>query len=114
MKCIWRGSPPPLPISPLPSPLPLAIKRFFQPFLTTVIPDKILRNYLLPQTHTHTPLFAGNKAKGRISKQVLQKNKAGQIFQKRKNVRFYKKFGVLCFLQTLVLRLALLPSFKDL
>ena len=54
----WRGSaspPPPLPLSLLPSPLPLAIKRFFQPFLTTVIPHKILRNYLVPQTHKHTP-----------------------------------------------------------
>ena len=26
--------------------------------------------------------FVGDKAKGRISKQVLQENKAGQIFQK--------------------------------
>ena len=68
--------------------------------------------------------FAGNKAKGRISKRVFQENKACQIFRKTiipyllirtssctyqgaRNVRFFGKSGVLCFLDTPALRLAL-------
>ena len=77
--------------------------------------------------------FVGDKAKGRISKQVLQENKAGQIFQKTnssypeicprvhqgvrdvhflrgKECSFFGKFGQLCFLVTSVLQFALLPN----
>ena len=76
--------------------------------------------------------FVGDKAKGGISKQELQENKAGQIFQKTnssypeicarvyqgvrdvrflggKKYSFFGKFGQLCFLVTSVLRFALLP-----
>ena len=60
--------------------------------------------------------FADNKAKVRISKLVLHKNKARQIFRKT-NISypliyartFFGKFGVLCFLVTPVLRFTLLP-----
>ena len=78
--------------------------------------------------------LVGNKAKGRISKQVLQENKARQIFRKtnicyplirtrtyqgvERNVRneckkcsFFGKFDVLCFLEIHVLRFALLPYY---
>ena len=52
--------------------------------------------------------IVGNKAKGRISKRVLQENKAWQIFRKTnisnvsggKKYSFFRKFGVLCFLVT--------------
>ena len=44
--------------------------------------------------------FVGNKAKERISKGMFQENKAHQ------------RFGVLCFLETPVLRLALLPYYQ--
>ena len=47
----------------------------------------------------------GNKAKGRISKRVFQENKAHQCL-------FFGKFGVLCFLETPVLRFALLPYYR--
>ena len=59
-------------------------------------------------------------AKGRISKLVFQENKARQIFQKRtfltpwsgcKKCTFFEKFDVLCFLETPVLRFALLPYY---
>ena len=68
-----------------------------------------------------------NKAEGQISKQMLEENKARQIFRKtnvsyslrthvcvsggsgRKKCSFYGKFGLLCFLLTPVLRFALLP-----
>ena len=70
----------------------------------------------------------GNKAKGRISKRRYQENKARQIFRKTnisyplirtpmcayqggKKCSFFGKFGVLCFLVTSVLRLALLPYY---
>ena len=69
--------------------------------------------------------LVGNKAKGRISKRVFQENKARQIFRKTdmsysmihtrtcpyrgvRNIRFFEKCGVLCFLETLVLRFTLL------
>ena len=63
-----------------------------------------------------THKFVGNKAKRRISKQVSQENKAFQIFQKT-NISYalirarvvFVKFSVLCFLETSVLRFALLP-----
>ena len=71
----------------------------------------------------------GNKAKGRISKRVLKENKARQISEKTnisyplirtgtcayqgvRNVCFFGKFGVLCFLLTPVLRFALLPYYR--
>ena len=57
--------------------------------------------------------FVGNKAIGRISKRMLQGNKARQIFSKNvlggKKCSFFEKFGVLCFLVTPVLKFALLP-----
>ena len=72
--------------------------------------------------------FVGNKAKGRISKRVFQENKGSQIFRKMnisyplirtrtsayqgvKN-SFFRKFGVICFLLTPVLRYALLPYYQ--
>ena len=65
-------------------------------------------------------LVFGNKAKGLISKQVFQENKARQIspwfvhvcVSGGKNCSFFGKFGVLCFLETLVLRFALLPYYR--
>ena len=66
----------------------------------------------------------GNKAKGRISKRVFQENKARQIFRKTniyfslirtrggKKCSFFGKFGVLYFLETPVLRFALLPYYR--
>ena len=67
--------------------------------------------------------FVGNKAKGRISKRVFQENKARQIFQKTnisyplictrgKKCSFFGKFGVLCFLETTVLRFSLLSDYR--
>ena len=72
--------------------------------------------------------FVCNKAKGRISKQVFQEHKARQIFRKTiksyplirtrawvswgKECSFFGKFGVLCFLETPVLRFALLPYYR--
>ena len=64
--------------------------------------------------------IVGNKAKGRISKRVFQENKARQIFRKTniscvsggKKCSFFGKFGVLCFLETPVLRFALLPNYR--
>ena len=57
-----------------------------------------------------------NKAKGRISKRVFQESKARQNFRKtniylliRKKCLFFGNFGVLCFLETPVLRFALFP-----
>ena len=73
--------------------------------------------------------FVGNKAKWRILKRVFQENKTRQIFRKTNisyplirtrtcvyqgegNVCFGGKFGVLCFLETPVLRLTLLPYYR--
>ena len=72
--------------------------------------------------------FVGNKAKERISKRVFQENKARQIFRKinisyplirartcvsgGKKCLFFGKFGVLCFLETPILRFALLPYYR--
>ena len=75
--------------------------------------------------------FVGNKAKGRISKRVLQENKARQIFRKRafltppdthtcmcvsggEEFSFFGKCGVLFFLVTSGLRFALLPHYRRL
>ena len=64
------------------------------------------------------PYFVGNKAKGRISKQAFQESKARQNFRKMntyvcvpggKKRLFFGNFGVLSFLETPVLRFALLP-----
>ena len=75
----------------------------------------------------HISYFVGNNAKGRILKWVFQENKARQIFhktnisyQKRrfltpsegKKYLFIGKFGVLCFLETPVLRFALFPYYR--
>ena len=73
--------------------------------------------------------FVGNKAKGRISKRVFQESKARQNFRKNKHFLppdthtyvcvsggkkclFFGNFGVLCFLETPVLRFALLPYYR--
>ena len=73
--------------------------------------------------------IVGNKAKGPISKWVLQENKAQQIFRKMKTFHplirtctcvyqrgkkflFFGKFGMLCFLETPVLRFILLPCYR--
>ena len=62
----------------------------------------------------------------RISKRVFQENKARQIFQKTnisyplirtcvsggKKCSFFGKFDLLCFLETPVLRFALLPYYR--
>ena len=73
--------------------------------------------------------FVGNMAKGRISKRVFQENKARQIFQKTnhsypliylrvrirgKKCSFFGRFGVLSFIETPVLRFALLPYYRRL
>ena len=54
-----------------------------------------------------------------ISKRVFQENKACQIFWRTnlsysliRTRTFFRKFGVLCFLQTPVLRFALLPYYR--
>ena len=61
--------------------------------------------------------IVGNKAKGQISKRVIQEDKVCQIFQKTnisdpliwgKKCLFFGKFGVLCFLVATVLRFSLL------
>ena len=49
--------------------------------------------------------FVSNKAKGRISKRVV-------CVSRGKKCLFFGNFGVLCFLETPVLRFALLPYYK--
>ena len=76
------------------------------------------QNSLVTQTIyslNNTPKFVGNKAKWRASKRVFQESKARQNFRKTnisypggKKCLFFRNFGVLCFLETPVLRLALL------
>ena len=82
---------------------------------------------------TGTTLFViqviGNEAKRRISKRVFQESKARQNFRKTnisyplirtrtcayqgiRNVCFSEIFSVLCFLETPVLRFALLPYYR--
>ena len=60
-------------------------------------------------------------AKGRISKRVLPGNQTRQIFRKKnmslclsggKKYSFFGKFGVFSFLETPVLRFALLPYYQ--
>ena len=74
-------------------------------------------------------VFVRNKAKGRISKRVLQENKPRQIFPKNehflppdtntyvfvsggKKCSLFGKFIVRCFLETPVLRFTLLPYYQ--
>ena len=74
---------------------------------------------------THDQQFVSNKVKGQISKRVFHENKARRIFRKtnisnaliRTRMCAYQeaknvKFDVLCFLETPVLRLALLPYYR--
>ena len=73
--------------------------------------------------------IVGKKAKGRILKREFQENKARQIFRKNENFLppdthmyvcvsggkkclFFGKFGVLCFLETPVLRFSLLAYYR--
>ena len=68
--------------------------------------------------------FVGNKAKGKISKQMFQENKARQLFRKTnisspcvsagKKCSYFGKLGVLFFLETHVLRFALLSYYRQL
>ena len=54
-----------------------------------------LKSLRIQQLIFHFPIFVGNKAKERISKRVLQKNKARQIFRKtnaRVRVRWQEMF----------------------
>ena len=63
--------------------------------------------------------FVGNKAKRQISKRVFQESKANKKFRKTNisyplirtstECLFFGNFGVLCFLETPVLRFTLLP-----
>ena len=71
----------------------------------------------------------GNKAKGQISKLVFQENKARQIFQKTgiyfpliritwcvsggKKCPFFGKLDVICFLETPILKFALLSYYRQ-
>ena len=84
-----------------------------------------LKNFSINEKYrTYVLYFVGNKAKGRISKRVFQESKARQNFRKtnisypvirtRKKCLFYGNFGVLCFLETPVLRFALLPYYRRL
>ena len=80
---------------------------------------------------THEDRVVDNKAKGRISKQVLIENKARQVFRKTnisyplirtricayqgvRNVRFSEYLACFFFLVTPVLRFALLPYSDEL
>ena len=85
------------------------------------------KNMLKKVTMQHRKTnIVGNKAKRRISKQVFQENKASQIFRKTnisyppdmhiyvsggKKCSFFRKFGVLFFVETSVLRFALLTYY---
>ena len=77
--------------------------------------------------HRHHQHFDGNKAKGRTSKWVFKKTKHVKFSEKRsfyplirtctcayrgvKKCSFFGEFDVLCFFETPVLRLALLPYY---
>ena len=86
---------------------------------------KLLR-FLIRVKWSH---LVGNKTKGRISKRVFQENNARQVFRKTnmsnplirtrtcayqgiRNVRFFGKFDVLFFIETPVLRFALLSYYR--
>ena len=78
----------------------------------------------LPSAHFEQNV--DNKAKGRISKRVFQKKQSTSNFPKKnifltpdthtyqgvKKCSFFGKFGVLCFLETPVLRFTLLPYYR--
>ena len=68
---------------------------------------------------SEAPQNVDNKTKWQISKWVFQENKARQIFRKTnisypliQTRTFFGKFGVPCFLETPVLRFALLPYYR--
>ena len=88
---------------------------------THLLKKSLMKNFIFCAVRQAN--FVGNKAKGRISKRVLQENKARQIFRKTnifyplirtggKKCSFFGKFGVFCFLETPVLRFALLPYYQ--
>ena len=77
----------------------------------------------LPWHTSRIHKVVGNKAKGRISKRVFQEYKACQIFRKTnisyplirtggKKYSLFGKFDVFWFLETPVLRFALLPYYR--
>ena len=79
--------------------------------------DSSIQAVPMDETSGYFLIFVGNKAKGRISKRVFQESKARQNFRKKtlfllnivKQTLFFGNFGELCFLETPVLRFALLP-----
>ena len=78
-----------------------------------------VRRQLIVKKNYFRCYIVGNKVKGRISERVFQENKRRQIFRKTnisnrgvRNVRFFGKFDVLCFLKTPVLRCAFLPYYR--
>ena len=80
-------------------------------FWTIVSSDFIVRNDRARKSFN----IVSNKAKGRISKRVFQENKARHTYisvSGGKKCLFFGKFGVLCFLETPVLRFALLPYYQ--
>ena len=73
----------------------------------------------LDSSSLSTLRIVGKKAKGRISKRVFQESKARQNFRKTNKITsggkkclFFGNFGMLCFLETPVLRFALLPYYR--
>ena len=66
-----------------------------------------LQRYSAALHKENTSQRVGNKAKGRISKRTFLTRMCA--YQRVRNVRFFGKFGVLCFLETPVLRFVLLP-----
>ena len=68
--------------------------------------------YILSKVSSTSFSCVGNKAKGRISKRVLQENKIHQIFRKPNisytlKCAFFGEFGVHCLLVASVLRFTL-------
>ena len=92
------------------------------------MPEKCSQYRIVHDVELCAVYFDGNKVKGRISKRVLQENKASQIFRKTntyppgthtcfcvsggKKCSFLGKFGVLYFLVTPVYRFAFLPHYR--
>ena len=72
------------------------------------------KNMLNPWNGWRLPKqIVGNKAKGRFLKWVFQENKANfPCLSRGKKCSFFGKFGLLCFLETTVLRFALLPYYR--
>ena len=88
-----------------------------------------IKNYWSTKDDSALRKDVGNKAEGRISNRVFQKKQSTQIFRKTnisypliptrtcayqgvRNVRFFGKFDVLCFLETPVLWFVLLPYYR--